>query len=339
MFRRLMRIGALGRGAASAVDPQDTPLVLTCTTTGAQTLTLQGLTVAAGKTVVVDWGDTNTNTYTAGAGTRTHAYAGAGTYTVKIANRRNITLIDFEDTKITSLIINSTNPLPTGLTSLTLKTLAGLTYNANTNPLPTGLTYLTLNTLAGLTYNANTNPLPTGLTYLTLNTLAGLTYNANTNPLPTGLTYLTLNTLAGLTYNANTNPLPTGLTILSLYTLTGLTWEIKSGAAWPTGATVATITGCPSVTCTAWTDNAIHSIQAENAYSQANVDAFINAIWANKANFTYATPTLDLLGGSNAAPSGTYQNNCPPTSGKEYAYDLVNDNCGHGGPKWVVQTA
>ena len=267
MFRRLMRIGALGRGAASAVDPQDTPLVLTCTTTGAQTLTLQGLTVAAGKTVVVDWGDTNTNTYTAGAGTRTHAYAGAGTYTVKIANRRNITLIDFEDTKITSLIINSTNPLPTGLTSLTLKTLAGLTYNANTNPLPTGLT------------------------------------------------------------------------ILSLYTLTGLTWEIKSGAAWPTGATVATITGCPSVTCTAWTDNAIHSIQAENAYSQANVDAFINAIWANKANFTYATPTLDLLGGSNAAPSGTYQNNCPPTSGKEYAYDLVNDNCGHGGPKWVVQTA
>ena len=34
--------------------------------------------VAAGKSVVVDWGDGNTNTYTAGAGTRTHAYAGVG---------------------------------------------------------------------------------------------------------------------------------------------------------------------------------------------------------------------------------------------------------------------
>ena len=310
-FQRLMRIGALG-GGAKAVDPQDTPLVFTCTTTGAQTLTLQGLTVAAGKSVVVDWGDTNTNTYTAGAGTRTHAYAGAGTWTVKIANRRNITLIDFEDTKITSLVINSANPLPTGLTSLTL-------YN-----------------LAGLTYNANTNPLPTGLTYLYLSSLAGLTYNANTNPLPTGLTSLTLISLAGLTYNANTNPLPTGLTSLYLYSLAGLTWEIKSGAAWPTGATAAVITGCPSVTCTAWTDNSIRSIQAENAYSQANVDAFLNAIWANKANFTYAAPTLDLLGGSNAAPSGIYQYNATPTTGKEKAYALVNTAPGNN---WVVQTA
>ena len=262
-FQRLMRIGALGRGA-QAVDPQDTPLVFTCTTTGAQTLTLQGLTVAAGKSVVVDWGDTNTNTYTAGAGTRTHAYAGAGTWTVKIANRRNITLIDFEDTKITSLVINSANPLPTGLTSLTLSSLAGLTYNANTNPLPTGITYLYLSSLAGLT------------------------------------------------------------------------WEIKSGAAWPTGATAAVITGCPSVTCTAWTDNSIRSIQAENAYSQANVDAFLNAIWANKANFTYAAPTLDLLGGSNAAPSGIYQYNATPTTGKEKAYALVNTAPGNN---WVVQTA
>jgi hypothetical protein len=142
-----------------------------------------------------------------------------------------------------------------------------------------------------------------------------------------------------LTYNANTNPLPTGLTSLYLISLAGLTWIINASQPWPTGATGAVITGCPNVICTAWTDNAIRSIQAENAYSQANVDAFINAIWANKANFTYATPTLDLLGGGNAAPSGTYQSATPPTTGKEKAYDLVNGSYTPAGPEWVVQTA
>ena len=399
-----MRMMTMGKGA---VDIQDTPLVLTCTTTGAATLTIYDLTVATDKTVTVDWGDTTSNAYT-GTGQRTHAYAGAGVWTVKLANRRNITKLDLRDTKLSGTI-NGTNPLPAGLTTLTLynlagltynantnplpsgltsltlynlagltynantnplpaglttlalytlagltynantnplpagltylalSTLAGLTYNANTNPLPAGLTYLYLNSLAGLTYNANTNPLPAGLTSLTLSTLAGLTYNANTNPLPAGLTYLTLYNLAGLTYNANTNPLPAGLTTLALNTLAGLTWEIKSGAAWPTGETGAVITVCPNITCTEWTDNAIRSIRAENAYSQANVDAFINAIWANKANFTYAAPSLDLLGGSNLAPSGVYQAANPPTTGLEKLYDLVNGNYTPAGPEWTVQ--
>jgi len=49
--------------------------VMTVTTTGAQTLTLQDLTVSASTTV--DWGDGSSNDYT-GSGTRTHNYAGAG---------------------------------------------------------------------------------------------------------------------------------------------------------------------------------------------------------------------------------------------------------------------
>ena len=164
-----------------------------------------------------------------------------------------------------------------------------------------------------------------------------MTYNANTNPLPSGLTTLHLQILPGLTYNANTNPLPAGLTYLYLYSLSGLTWEIKSGAAWPTGATTCEVTGCPNVTVTAWTDNAIRSIRLENAYNQAAVDSIVNAIWANKANFTYATPSLDILGGSNAAPSGVYQATNPPTTGKEKIYDLVNGNATPAGPEWTVQ--
>jgi hypothetical protein len=51
--------------------------------------------------------------------------------------------------------------------------------------------------------------------------------------------------------------------------------------------------------------------------------ASIAAIWSNKANFTYATPTLDLLGGSNAAPNGMYQAASPPTTGNEKKYDQI----------------
>jgi hypothetical protein len=283
--------GLFRYGGAAVVDPQDTGFTFTVTTTGAQTLTLAGMTVAAGKSVVVDWGDTNTNTYTAGAGARTHAYAGAGTYTVKITKRRDVTLLNLGDAKITSLVINSTNPLPTGLTSLTLSALAGFTYNANTNPLPTGLTSLYLYSIAGLTYNANTNPLPTGLTSLTLSALAGLT------------------------------------------------WDINNSQKWPVGATTVTVLACNNVTCSAWTNNAVHSIQWESSCNAAKVDSILLAIWTNKANFTFATPTLDLLGGSNAAPNGTYQAASPPTTGKEYAYDLVNGSYTPAGPEWIVQTA
>jgi hypothetical protein len=336
--------------------------ILTCTTTGAQTLTLHGLTVAAGKTVTVDWGDSSSNDYT-GAGARTHAYAGAGTWIVKMTKRDDITLLDLEDTKLSGTINASnplpvsllsltiislsgltynanTTPLPAGLTYLYLSTLVGLTYNANTNPLPAGLWYLRLAALAGLTYNANTNPLPGGLIYLILTGLTGLTYNANTNPLPVGLTYLLLSTLTGLTYNANTNPLPGGLTYLYLNTLVGLIWEINNSQKWPVGATAATIMACNSVTCTAWTDNAIRSIQWESSLNVAAVDNVQRQIWLNKANFTWATPTLDLLGGGNAIPSGAYADPSPadPSTGMEYKYCLNND-IPAAGPTWVVTTA
>lgn len=57
--------------------------------------------------------------------------------------------------------------------------------------------------------------------------------------------------------------------------------------------------------------------------SQAQVDEVIARIYADRALFTYATPTLNI-GGSNAAPSGIYQVSASPASGKEMIYRLVN---------------
>ena len=281
-YTKLMLLGVM-----EGKNIQNTPLVLTATTTGAETLTLQTLTIATGKTVVVDWGDGNTNSYT-GVGTRTHAYAGAGTWAVKFTNRIDIIEIDFRDTKLGGVINGA-------------------------------------------------NPLPINLTYLYLNNLSGLTYNANTNPLPSKLVHLTLYIVPNFTCNANTNPLPSGLTYIYLQNLPGLTWDINAAQPWPAGDPTVEIINCPNVTCTAWTRNNTQSIRAENGYNETNVDAFVNAVWANKANFTYATPSLDLLGGYNAAPSGTYQAASPPTTGKEKIYDLVNGNYTPAGPEWTVQ--
>jgi len=86
--------------------------------------------------------------------------------------------------------------------------------------------------------------------------------------------------------------------------------------------------------------NTIRTIQYESALSQASVDAVLAGLWGNKANFTYATPSADLLGGGNAAPSGTYQDPSPanPSTGQEYKYCLIND-IPSAGPAWSVTTA
>lgn len=61
-----------------------------------------------------------------------------------------------------------------------------------------------------------------------------------------------------------------------------------------------------------------------NALSQAQVDQILADFWAGFATRTATAGTINL-GGTNAAPSGTLQAANPPSTGKEYAYCLVND--------------
>ena len=213
---------------------------LTCTTTGAQTLTLQSLGIVAGQTVVVTWGDGNSNTYS-GEATRTHAYAGTGTWTVTFNTPEHIRKLDLRDTKL-SEIINAANPMPTGITSLYLASLTGLSWTVSA-----------------------------------------------TTPMPTGIAYLTLINLTGL---------------MAIYDWSGI--------------------------------NVIRTVQYENSLSQVQIDAVVASIYDNRALYTYATPTLDIAGGSNAAPSGIYQDADPPTMGKEYIYELVNDPEAEGFKKWAI---
>ena len=95
-----------------------------------------------------------------------------------------------------------------------------------------------------------------------------------------------------------------------------------------------TINGTPNVSSNIWLRD--YSCQ-NNALTQANVDSVIQSIYNRRTAFLYASPILNI-GGTNTAPTGTYQVPvvCPALTGKERLHDLVNDSCGTGHKKWTV---
>jgi hypothetical protein len=79
-----------------------------------------------------------------------------------------------------------------------------------------------------------------------------------------------------------------------------------------------------------------------NGLNQATVDSILWRIYQNSGSRTATGGTINV-GGSNAAPSGTFQAaaSCPVTSstpGKEVAHELLNDGCAVGFNKWATVT-
>ena len=72
--------------------------------------------------------------------------------------------------------------------------------------------------------------------------------------------------------------------------------------------------------------------------TQVQVDAVLTGLYSAFATRTATGGTINV-GGNNAAPSGVLQAMCPPTTGKERAYELVNDSCGiNPTKKWATVT-
>jgi len=61
-----------------------------------------------------------------------------------------------------------------------------------------------------------------------------------------------------------------------------------------------------------------------NSLNQGQVDQILADFWAGYPAKTVLGGVLIVTG--NAAPSGTFQAANPPTTGKEYAYELLNDS-------------
>jgi len=149
----------------------------------------------------------------------------------------------------------------------------------------------------------------------------------------TGLQTLQIFSNASLVGDTSSWPLPAALLALYLRN-TGL-----SGGGWTIPATLkyayvysAAFSGAPDFSVAA----AIRDFRyQDNGLSQADVDATLAAIYARRASFTYAAPAL-LIGSDNAAPSGTYQDGDPPTTGLEYVYELANDPETEGFNTWTI---
>jgi hypothetical protein len=95
-----------------------------------------------------------------------------------------------------------------------------------------------------------------------------------------------------------------------------------------------------------WTS--VRSVAVGASWNQAGVDTVISSMWGARANYTYATPSLQI-GGTNAAPSGSYiapeegtnwHEDTPghwvPLTGKAMIYDLINDVNGEGFNLWGI---
>jgi len=80
-----------------------------------------------------------------------------------------------------------------------------------------------------------------------------------------------------------------------------------------------------------------------NSLSQSDVDTALWSLYQATVTPRTASGGTINVGGSNAAPSGTFQaaSACPvtiSTDGKEIAYELLNDSCGVGFNKWSIVT-
>ncbi|MCZ2078197.1 MAG: hypothetical protein LC130_24765, partial [Bryobacterales bacterium] len=116
-----------------------------------------------------------------------------------------------------------------------------------------------------------------------------------------------------------------------------LTWTVSTDTPFPSVTSYVTLLNLPGLTWGSGAAINLHSVGAityESSLSQPAVDAVLADLYSVFPART-KVGTIDLLGGGNAAPTGTLQAACPPTAGKEYAYELVNDSCGVSSFHWT----
>jgi len=70
--------------------------------------------------------------------------------------------------------------------------------------------------------------------------------------------------------------------------------------------------------------------------TQSEVDTILLGFYDAFPSKTNAGGTINLNGSGNAAPSGTYAAQCPPTTGKNAAYELINDSCSVSPNHWAT---
>ena len=379
MGRLWMQMGLVGGGggvAGSAIPGNYA--TYTVTTTAAATHTINSLGVS--ESVHVDWGDGSGNDYT-GTAQRTHNYAGAGTWTVTLGPATAITAFDIRDNKIT---LNSADvrAMVNVATFIATTLKAGRFNSVDVSAWRPTIFYL-LSMPAGYagTFNsvdvAAWRPTNFQLSYMltgyagTFNSVDVAAWRPTTfylSSMPTGYagTFNSADVSAWRPTNFQLFSMPTGYagtfnsvdvaawrpTTFQLFSMpTGYAGTFNSAdvSAWrPTNFYLSSMPTATYIFTSGggwanWATTTLFRVDG-NGLAQATVDAILWELYQATLARTVTAGTINV-GGTNAAPSGTFQAaaSCPvtvATSGKEIAHELLNDGCNAiaAGETWATVT-
>ena len=321
----------LGVGGAAAGVPA---LTLTATTTGAaETVTIHRMTPATGKSLTIDWGDGNSTVVAAGVtAAQANTYASAGTYNVRVTNALDIVQINLQDAKLSGLksaelagaaityfvCYSITNTTPGRFDSADVSAWTPTTFQMHSMPSGYAGTFDSADVSAWGPSSFNLSAMPTGY--------AGTFDSADVSAWNPG-TFILYSMPAGYAGTFNSadvsawNPVTFSLNTMPVATFTiGIT-DNYSGWA-----------GCNSF------------LMQDNGLLQADVDTILWSLYQASLSRVATGGTINL-GGSNAAPSGTYQAAAVPpvsaaTPGKEVAHELQYDGCNAiaAGETWTTVT-
>jgi len=232
-----------------------------------------------------------------------------------------------------STITGSLADLPASMEQLILYNTSS-TITGALSDLPASMLYLYLyNTSSTITGSLADLPASMARLYL-YNTSSTIT--GSLADLPASMARLYLGSTSS-TITGSLADLPASILYLHLYntssTITGSLSDLPASMLYlHLGSTSSTITGG----ATAVSATGIIFIITENcSEDQATVNDVIDRIYADRALFTYAAPSLDI-GGNNAAPSGIYQYAATPSTALEKVYALKNDDDLEGFNKWDI---
>ena len=299
---------------------------MTCITTGAQTLKLDALDVINSEGIRINWGDSSGNNYT-GTGSRTHAYSGAATYTVRVINSLALTKIFLNDAKINNFNSNVFLKCGDNLGYIDLRPVL-VTPIINS----ADMQHLRLNNSLLLYFSQSG-------TY-TINSEHFKNYTLNSQ------LYLYFKEAGTYTINSEHFKNYTLDNQLYLYFSQLGTYTINSEHFKNYNVTNYNITINSPITTISRSDFSAFT-RIENFIFSAGlttdeVDNILKGFYDALVLKTNVGGTINLSGNGNAPPSGTYQ---PPVSclegpatGKEAAYELLNDSCNRTTNEWATVT-
>ena len=264
---------------------------------GAETVFFSIIDIVEGSEITIDWDDGSTDTYyfADNGASKNHSYAEAGSYDVEISDAGNIKEVDFRDVK---LRFNSSFFKSCGdnLESISL-------YHTLTTPIinSADMAHLKLSSQLYLSF-------PQAGTYaIDSSDFAGYTLSSQ----------LYLYFPEAGTYVIDSSDFASYTLSYQLYLYFNTTSLTKTIVAADFNGFVR-----------------LPNVRIEMGLTETEVNNILLGFYGAFPSKTNTGGTIDLAGNGNAAPSGTYQARCPPTTGKEAAYELLNDTCGVSSYHW-----